>query len=247
MGRTAGKGGASHAHNDALSIEVSAHGRAFVIDPGSYVYTADLSQRHLFRSTAYHSTIQVDGSEQNTMNQESPFVIGDEARGRSLSWKTTRERDQASAEHSGYGRRGQSITHRRRLTFEKTDGWWLVEDEIAGEGEHTIAARFLFDAGLEVEARTVDGKSVAIAWDKIKETTNEKAPMLFVCALDVKQPPKLEPRFTSKHYGSKQPSVSACWSVKVSLPCKLRWAIVPVGVGESEEDRLQVFNLKSEI
>ena len=44
---------ASHRHNDALGIEVSACGRPFIVDPGLYVY-ADLHERHLFRSTAYH-------------------------------------------------------------------------------------------------------------------------------------------------------------------------------------------------
>src|SRR5437870_7060321 len=51
------KGRGSHGHNDALSIEVSACGTAFIIDPGSYVYTAHLHERNLFRSTAYHSTV----------------------------------------------------------------------------------------------------------------------------------------------------------------------------------------------
>ena len=59
-------GRGSHGHNDALSIEVSAGGRPVIIDPGTYVYTADLEKRHEFRSTAYHSTVQIDGKEQNT-------------------------------------------------------------------------------------------------------------------------------------------------------------------------------------
>ena len=54
-------GRGSHGHNDALSIEVSAGGRAFIVDPGTYVYSADLQKRHEFRSTAYHSTVQIDG------------------------------------------------------------------------------------------------------------------------------------------------------------------------------------------
>lgn len=241
-GGLAGKGRASHAHNDVLSIELSAHGRAFLVDPGAYVYTADLQQRHIFRSTAYHSTIQIDGAEQNSTNQESPFVIGDEARGRLLNWETTAERDFAQAEHAGYSRLGQDVTHRRTIIFDKTKGWWLVEDEINGEGEHTISARFHFDEGLEVEARVANGKSMAVAWDKMGDNAS---PRLFVCASDLKEQPHLEEQFTSKHYGSRLPSTSAYWSVRVSLPCKLRWAIVPVGAGEREEDRLQ--NHQSEI
>ena len=62
-------GRGSHGHNDALSIEVSAGGRAFIVDPGTYVYSADLAKRHEFRSTAYHSTVQIDGKEQNTIRR----------------------------------------------------------------------------------------------------------------------------------------------------------------------------------
>ncbi len=244
LGGGAGKGRASHAHNDALSIEVSAHGRAFIVDPGTYVYTADLEQRHLFRSTAYHSTIQVDDAEQNTTNKELPFIIGDEASSRLLRWETTPERDYASAEHSGYGRLGQTITHRRSVTFERANGWWLVEDEVRGEGEHTVTARFHFDEGLAVEALIRDDKSIAVAWDKMAPRSS---PRLLVCAMSLKEPLHLEDQFTSKHYGSRLPSISASWSVKMSLPVRLRWAIVPVRAGENEEDRLQIVNLRSEI
>ena len=96
-------GRGSHGHNDALSLEVSACGTAFVVDPGTYVYTADFSERHLFRSTAYHSTVEVDGEEQNTTDPAVPFVIGDEAHPRVLKWVTTPEFDMAVAEHDGYG------------------------------------------------------------------------------------------------------------------------------------------------
>src|SRR6185369_8158269 len=82
-------GRGSHGHNDVLSIEVSANGRAIIVDPGTYVYSADLLKRHEFRSTAYHSTMQIDGLEQNTICAETPFVIGNEAKPRVLEWKTS--------------------------------------------------------------------------------------------------------------------------------------------------------------
>src|ERR1700694_3649303 len=86
-------GRGSHGHNDALSIEVSACGTAFIVDPGSYVYTADLKQRHHFRSTAYHSTVEVDGLEQNTTEEQAPFIIGNEAEPRVISWDSGPESD----------------------------------------------------------------------------------------------------------------------------------------------------------
>jgi hypothetical protein len=135
-------GRGSHGHNDALSIEVSAGGRAFIVDPGTYVYSADLPKRHEFRSSAYHSTVQIDGKEQNTIHVDSPFVIGNEAQPRVLEWKTTDDFDKVVAEHYGY-----SVTHRRTVVFDKRERMWLIDDEFFGEGEHLYEARFHFAPG----------------------------------------------------------------------------------------------------
>src|SRR5688500_1152130 len=97
-------GRGSHGHNDALSIEVSAGGCAFIVDPGTYLYTGDLQRRHDFRSTSYHSTVKIDGVEQNTIRRDLPFVIGDEARPRVLLWEIGPQIDRIIAEHYGYQR-----------------------------------------------------------------------------------------------------------------------------------------------
>ena len=101
-----------------MSIEISAGGCAFIVDPGSYVYTADLHERHLFRSTAYHSTIQIDDEEQQTIIEKTPFVTGGEATARVLVWETTVEHDRVAAQHSGYERLVEPVIHRRTITFE---------------------------------------------------------------------------------------------------------------------------------
>ena len=222
---------ASHRHNDALSVEISAGGRAFIVDPGSYVYTADLHERHLFRSTSYHSTVQIDNVEQNTIREDAPFVIGAEALVRVLSWESTPEQDRIVAEHSGYERLADPLKHRRAITFNKCDRWWLIEDEIIGTGEHKLAARFHFDAGLEV---SLFDKHSVMACDK------QSGARLLVCSLDLDQPAELEAQFTSRHYGSRTESLSACWATTVTAPAKLRWAVVPVRAGENRNERLRL-------
>ena len=221
---------ASHRHNDLLSIEVSAGGRAFIVDPGSYVYTADLHERHLFRSTSYHSTVQIDDEEQQTIIEEAPFVTGGEAAARVLVWERTAGSDRVAAEHSGYERLAEPVTHRRVVTFNKLDRSWLIEDELVGKGQHNVATRFHFDAGLDV--KLFDNNSV-IAGDEISGTR------LLVRSLDLDQPAELEAQFTSRHYGSKVESVGACWTTRTGLPCKLRWAIVLLGEGEDPNAKLK--------
>jgi hypothetical protein len=197
-------GRGSHGHNDALSIEVSAGGRAFIVDPGTYVYSADLAKRHDFRSTAYHSTVQIDNLEQNTIHVEMPFVIGNEARPRVLEWKTDADFDKVVAEHYGYA----PLTHRRTVTFDKRNRFWLIDDEFIGDGEHVYEARFHFAPLLEV---SVNGASV-------------EAGGLVVALLGSDVEPVLENRPVSRDYGELSDAVSACWRFSGRLS-KLSWKI----------------------
>lgn len=225
------KGRGSHGHNDALSIEVSACGSSFITDPGTYVYSASLSERQLFRSTAYHSTVEVDGAEQNSTEESLPFVIGDEAHPRVLVWETKPERDTVIAEHDGYRRLAPAVTHRRAVRFEKRDRLWIVKDTLTGEGEHVFKFRFHFAEGLETSARA---QGIALASDRMTGAS------LFVCALDTVAAPELEPRFTSKDYGAKSSSRSACWEIRARAPLVMCWAIVPVCASDDETERLSL-------
>jgi uncharacterized heparinase superfamily protein len=224
----------SHRHNDVLSLEVSACGRAFIVDPGTFVYSADLRERHLFRSTRYHSTIEIDDEEQRTINEDAPFASGDEATARVNFWESTKDHDQVAAQHSGYERLAQPATHYRAIIFNKAERWWLIEDEIIGPGEHKIAARFHFDAGLEV--KPFDQNSV-VARDE------ESGACLLVCALDRDLPAEIQAQFSATQYGSKLESLSACWTTTTSTLGKfriLRWAIIPVCGGEDARERLGI-------
>ncbi len=86
----------------------------------------------------------------------------------------------------------------------------MIEDAFTGAGEHKLVVRFHFDAGLEV---AVDDEGVS-GFDP------SSGHRLFIRSLDLKQPAELESNFTSKDYGEKLDSVSACWTVQCSMPAK---------------------------
>jgi hypothetical protein len=222
-------GRGSHGHNDALSIEVSACGTAFIVDPGSYVYTADLQARHLFRSTAYHSTVQIDDVEQNTTEEKTPFVIGDEAHPRVLKWETNSEFDYVVAEHVGYQRLAQPVAHSRSVRFDKRNRFWLVEDDFSGAGKHQLTTRFHFNAGLEV---SVYNEKAAVTRDP------QNGAQLLIQPLDLDEAPQFEKQFTSRDYGEKGASLAANWVVETDLPWKLRWLLLPLSAEENARGRL---------
>jgi hypothetical protein len=199
-------GRGSHGHNDSLSIEVFANNRAFIVDPGTFVYTADLKQRNLFRSTAYHSTVKIDGAEQNTTHEAMPFIIGDEAHPRVLAWQSNDKQDKIIAQHSGY-----AVVHRRTVVFDKDVGNWSIDDEFFGEGEHSYEVRFHFAPGIEVSVE----ESSVIATDGMSE--------LKVLAPDQVES-SLESQACSRDYGDKQDSITACFSIKGKVD-RLRWRI----------------------
>lgn len=213
-------GRGAHRHNDALSLEVAACGTSFISDPGTHVYTADLALRHQFRSTAYHSTVEVDEREQNTIIEGAPFYIGNEASPRQLHWESSDQRDLVIAEHYGYQKlpNGQ-IKHRRAVVFEKAERYWLIEDTLTGAGRHTFRFRFHIAPGLEILPKT-DGLS------EIRD--NENNARLVIAPLDLKTEPAVEPRWFSRDYGAKTPSHAVCWTVEAEAPLQVRWLLVPV-------------------
>ncbi|NMB92548.1 MAG: hypothetical protein GYA31_02940 [Parcubacteria group bacterium] len=68
-----GKSG-SHIHNDLLSFELNLKGEDVIIDPGTYVYTPDLSQRNEFRGTAKHNVLIIDHREQEMLSADPFFT-----------------------------------------------------------------------------------------------------------------------------------------------------------------------------
>lgn len=52
-----------HFHNDIGSITVSKNGIPFIVDPGSYVYTASVEWRNYFRSATNHNSFYIEGGE----------------------------------------------------------------------------------------------------------------------------------------------------------------------------------------
>ncbi|MFN2532433.1 MAG: alginate lyase family protein [Pyrinomonadaceae bacterium] len=222
-------GRGSHAHNDALSIEISACNRSFIVDPGTFVYTANLKDRHQFRSTAYHSTIMLDRTDQNRTDENAPFEIGNDAHPRVHLWESSSEVDKVVAEHHGYRRLGIPADHRRSVTFFKADRWWLIEDEISSRAQHQIDARFHFAPGLSLTA----DEGTVIALDP---ATGAR---LIIKLLNQQLTPVIEDQFSSIDYGSRKPSLTACWRFCASS-LTLSWALVPICPGETSEDRLKL-------
>jgi hypothetical protein len=133
-----------HRHNSALNFELFAYGKSFIIDPGSYIYTADKKLRNLFRSTEYHNVVKVDQFQQNDYNENEIFSIGSDAKLTVNKWEITNNYDFLDAVHYGYSRIDNPVLHRRQIYFHKKKRYWLINDVLTGEGKHKFDLYFHF-------------------------------------------------------------------------------------------------------
>ena len=127
-------GNGGHAHNDQLAVEIEIDGIAWVRDPGTFVYTADLAARNRYRSALAHFVPRHGGAEPAGMI--APFRLEDRAKADVLRFGAD-----FLGRHRGFG----EVVY-RRVTLE--DGAILIEDLAGGASvadstlveEHVIAS-----------------------------------------------------------------------------------------------------------
>jgi hypothetical protein len=147
----AGPFGTGHQHEDRLGIILFAFGRELISEAGVYAYDRSQWRRYVL-STRAHSTVRIDGKDQNSRHDRSQYRATEpHTYGFFDSDAYCYARD---THRAGYGTPpDRSIRHRRRILFVKPDFWILVDD-YAGEGGavHDIESQFLInlpDAGID--------------------------------------------------------------------------------------------------
>ena len=210
------RGRGSHSHSDALSLEVFAFNRTFLRDPGTYCYTASEELRNLFRSTAYHNTVRIDGEEISAVNDGELFAFASNVRPHVNLWESTAEKDVLDAEHYSYHRLEFPVTHRRVVTFNKREGQWIIRDLFTGEGNHRFEFFFNFDAGLEV---TVDDLNRAIVRDESAQFT------IIPCCIQELEA-KIEPRSISPAYGTRLNSSAIIYGLTSGVPLEVSFQLL---------------------
>lgn len=147
-----------HAHADALSFELAAHGRTLLVDPGTYTYTGSAKWRDYFRSSGAHNTLTVDGESSSV--PDGPFSWKHVARSRQLDWISRPRFDFFAGRHDGYERLASPLTHTRSVLFIKGD-YWVIVDRVATEGTHRYELNFHFADGASPVIETEDGEAFA--------------------------------------------------------------------------------------
>lgn len=206
-----------HAHNDKLSFELNIDGNDIFIDPGSYLYTPFPQWRNLFRSTASHNTVAVDGCEQNRFTDKSLFLLEDMAKVKINKWASDDEFDFLDAQHFGYMRFADPVLHRRQIYNNKKEDFFIIRDILDGKGLHLFEFNFHLRDDLDYEINkqdkclvfNIDGKDKYKFWLQKPEHADFK----------------IEDSYLSTGYGLKRQSEILKFSKKTGAPCEFMFII----------------------
>ena len=144
-------GNGGHAHNDTLSFELYANGQTWIVDSGTYVYTADYEARNQFRSISYHNTVIIDGNELNRFSKERIFQLTADDLPEVHCWTVNGDYDFLDVSHHGYERLENPMVHRRQVFLDKQEGMWIVRDLFAGHGRHWLEWYWHFAPSIRLE------------------------------------------------------------------------------------------------
>jgi Heparinase II/III-like protein/Heparinase II/III N-terminus len=221
-----GAGGrGSHAHSDALSLELYAHGVTFLRDPGSFVYTASKRWRNRFRSTAYHNTVRVDGKEISRFDEDALFAFLENVRPRVNEWQSDAAHDLLDAEHDAYARLSPPVIHRRLVTFNKDDGYWTISDRFSGEGAHQFEFFFNFDAGLEA----------AVSEDQRVTVRSPEAALAIIPLSHQVFEIKRTDRWVAPAYGTRLRASGMIYRLYANVPFENVFLLAPYQLGDEEK------------
>ena len=165
----AGRGG--HGHNDITSLDATLAGIPLLLDPGTYTYTRSPEWRNRFRTTAAHNAVQVDGEELNRLGEPHHlWSLRDDARPLDPALHVDGPRHTFRVSHSGYRRLAAPVEITRTVRLDTALHGLVVIDDVAGEADHRLSARYTLPPGAEVELSNagarlgVAGHDFAIAW-----------------------------------------------------------------------------------
>lgn len=140
-----------HGHADALSICLQSRA-SLLIDPGTYQYVQEGGDRDLFRGTAMHNTLRVDGKSQ--ADPAGPFSWKRLTQTKAEQWIRGFSFDLLVASHDGYQQLPQPVTHRRWVVSLK-NGLHLVRDVADGQGRHRLDLSWHLGGDMQVTGKNL--------------------------------------------------------------------------------------------
>jgi uncharacterized heparinase superfamily protein len=152
---------ASHAHADALSIEVRHGGVDVLADPGTYCYHGEPQWRAYFRSTLGHNTLELSGRDQSASGGPFMWIHHAQARFIRASGLDDGPIAEWSASHNGYETLSPAAIHQRIVKLDRAARCITVEDFVECDGEQ--ACRLAYHLGPTVQC-LLENDTAHLSW-----------------------------------------------------------------------------------
>ncbi|HTC23148.1 MAG TPA: alginate lyase family protein [Gemmatimonadales bacterium] len=210
-----------HGHADLLTIEASFRGQPYIVDPGTFRYTADEGWRGYYRGTAAHSTIEID--EVGQAVPRGPFGWVSRPRAQIICWTSTPGLDTAVAEHHAYGRLQDPVVHRRAVFLVK-QRYCVIVDDLTGAAEHRVRLRFQFapmPLTLDPSGWVRAGRGMQKGLLLHAFSTSALKAAIFEGETDPRQ------GWVASDYGDHQPAPMLVYSVTAPLPVRIVTLLLP--------------------
>ncbi len=221
----AGPPGASHIHEDFLSLDVTALGRPCLVDPGITSY-APGPMTDYYRSASAHNVILIDGKGPD----RSLVAFQDKIKPSGTGFHWTCQHDVQSAtgictvprlDGTQPGRESLLV---RTVVFVRGE-YWVVRGFVTGDGSHEITACWQFFPG-QVE---IDGHTQSTVWTDAAGAGLELIPLLG------KEEWRVETTTGSQHpprgwvsmNGRDVPATACQYAVRANLPITMFWLLLP--------------------
>ena len=143
---------AAHGHADTLAIWLSAGNQPVIVDAGTYLYHSGRDLRDLFRHTAVHNTLTLEGI--GSSRPSGRFNWATNANARLVSSESAPV-PRIVAEHDGYFAQ-YGLIHRRTLEFDGASRFTIIDELLGASPDKGVTVSFLLDPSCR---STVDDRS----------------------------------------------------------------------------------------
>jgi hypothetical protein len=205
--------GAGHGHADALSICLQSQGHSLLIDPGTLEYVGDGPERELFRVTAMHNTLTIDGVSQS--EPAGPFAWKQLTNSKTERWITGKSFDLFVGSHDGYSQLASPVRHRRWI-FSLQSGFYLIRDLAQGKGKHRLDVTW--HLGPEMQLRA----------EHLFEVKGSSRGLAVLCAEGHGWSEEVRQETWSPVYGKREPVTVLNFRSVTNLPAEFVTLLVPL-------------------
>lgn len=212
----------THGHADMLSFTLNAFGKPLVVDSGFYTFNGPPDWHSYCRDVSGHNTIRVDGASQAKMTVCNHWSCAAEPQ--KLAYYSQEDTEWVEGSYGGFCGLQSPVSHHRTIAWVRKT-YWLICDQLEGEGEHFVEIFFHFAPG---HAKVLaDANSIVVEMEedlKAQLKLINPGQLNFELQIGGEKP---DQGWIATSYGCRKPAPLVRFHGHVRLPVLLTFVLMP--------------------